>query len=40
MEVEVVPNVFFVYLYKELVTFEVAEPADPAIAGLAVIVIV
>ena len=40
MQVEVVTDVLFVYLHKELVAFKVTEPADPAVARLAIIVVI
>lgn len=40
MQIEIVADVFFINLNEELVAFQVAEPADPAGAWLAVVVIV
>jgi hypothetical protein len=40
MKVEVVADVVFIDLNEELVAFQVAEPANPACARLAVVVIV
>lgn len=40
VQVEVVANVIFVDLDKELVAFEVAKPANPAESTLGVVVIV
>ena len=40
MEVEVVSDVFFVYFHKELMSLKVAEPANPAIARLAIVIVI
>jgi len=40
VQVEVVSNIFFVDFDEKLVSFEVAEPTNPAISRLAVIVVI
>ena len=40
MQVEIIGNVFLVYFCEEFVSFQVAEPLNPAVAGLTVIFIV
>ena len=40
VQVEIIGDVFLVHFGEELVSFQVAEPLNPAVAGLTVIFIV
>ena len=40
MQVKIISDVFCLYLCKKLMTFEVAEPLDPAVARLAVVIVI
>ena len=40
VQVEIIGDVFLVHFREELVSFQVAEPLNPAVAGLTVIFIV